>query len=94
MAPSFIAGKLWFDHLTVVLRKFGFVTNGKDPCVMNKTVSGEQLTVCLFVDDILATCASEEALTELIDQLKEDFEVVIKGSVSDDFSAPTWACTS
>ena len=46
---------------------------------------GKQLTVCLFVDDILATCETEDALTDLIDQLKREFEVV-KGSVSDDFS--------
>jgi hypothetical protein len=82
---TLIAGKLWFDKLTAALKKLGFTANPIDPCVMNKTYKGKQLTLCLFVDDILATCADKTGLTWIINQLKGLFDEV-KGSISDDFS--------
>ena len=82
---TLIAGKLWFDKLTAALKKLGFTANPIDPCVMNKTYKGKQLTLCLFVDDILATCADKSGLTWIINQLKGLFDEV-KGSISDDFS--------
>ena len=56
-----------------------------DPCIMNKVVKGNQLTVAIFVDDILATCVDESSLTWLIDELKREFDEV-KGGVKDDLS--------
>ena len=82
---TLMAGKWWFLKLTNILAAKGFTRNAVDPCVMNKTVSGNQLTVALFVDDILATSVDEEALTWLTDELKGEFDDV-KGSISDDFS--------
>jgi hypothetical protein len=67
------------------LVRLGFTANPVDPCVMNKTVSGAQLTIVIFVDDILATCISKEAITWLIDELVNEFDEV-KGGLSDDFS--------
>jgi hypothetical protein len=52
---------------------------------MNKTINGNQLTVVVFVDDILATSVAEADLTWLIDNLKAKFAEV-KGCVRDDFS--------
>jgi hypothetical protein len=82
---TLIAGRLWFDKLTTVLTDLGFTPNPLDPCVMNKTISGNQLTVVVFVDDILATSAAEADLTWLMDSLKAEFAEV-KGCVRDDFS--------
>jgi len=82
---TLIAGKLWFDKLTGVLRDMGFVANEIDPCVMNKTVDGDQLTVVIFVDDILATHKEDKALTWLIEELKIKFDDV-KGGVEVDLS--------
>jgi hypothetical protein len=57
---TLIAGRLW---LTSVLTKMGFVPNPLDPCVLNQTRGGKQLTVVIFVDDILATCEDESSLS-------------------------------
>ena len=82
---TLIAGKLWFDRLTKALESLGFTSNPMDPCVMNKMIDGEQLTVVIFVDDILATCVTASSLTWLIDALKKEFDEV-KGGISDDLS--------
>ena len=82
---TLIAGKLWYDKLTSVLRDLGFTANEMDPCVMNKMVEECQLTIVIFVDDILATCASAHALTWLISALKDKFDEV-KGGIETDLS--------
>lgn len=82
---TLIASKLWFDKLTGVLRRLGFANNALDECVMNKTVGGNQLTVVIFVDDILATCRSESSLTWLIRALESEFDTV-KGGIHEDLS--------
>jgi hypothetical protein len=71
-----VSGALWYAKLTSVLNDLGFVQNPLDPCVMNKTVNGEQLTVVIFVDDILATCKSDSVITDLVSQLREEFDEV------------------
>jgi hypothetical protein len=82
---TLVAGKLWYDKLTLVLRGLGFTANELDPCVMNKMVNEHQLTIVIFVDDILATSVSVSALTWLIDALKSSFDEV-KGGVERDLS--------
>jgi hypothetical protein len=88
---TLVAGKLWYDKLTMVLRGMGYVANPIAPCVMNKMVDGEKITLVIFVDDILATCVTEDPLTDLIDDLKEVFDEV-KGGITSDFDSPTWVC--
>ena len=39
--------------LTEFLRSIGFKHNSVDPCVMNETINGKQVTLVLFIDDIL-----------------------------------------
>ena len=82
---TLMAGKLWYVKLCKILLEKGFKKNPVDPCVMNKTVNGNQITLALFVDDILATCVDEGTLTWIIEELKGEFDDV-KGSISDDFS--------
>ena len=68
-----------------MLTRLGFVANELDTCVMNKTIKGNQLTVVIFVDDILATSKDGESLTWLIDALAKEFDHV-KGGIQTDFS--------
>jgi hypothetical protein len=82
---TLIAGRLWYDKLTGILESHGFAKNPIDPCVMNKTIDGVQMTLVIFVDDILATCEIAEHLTWLISALEKEFDDV-KGGISSDFS--------
>jgi hypothetical protein len=49
------SAKLWHDNIHGQLLAMGFKSSAKDPCVLFKTVDGDRLTVCLYVDDLLVT---------------------------------------
>lgn len=83
---TLIAGKLWYDKLSGVLRSHGYVANSMDACVMNKeTKSGKQITAVIYVDDILVTCEDEGEIEVLIEELKNEFDEV-KGGVKAEMS--------
>ena len=54
---------LWLDNLSAVQVADGFVADPHDFCVFNKIgPDGEQVTLCLHVDDILATSVTQANL--------------------------------
>jgi histone deacetylase 1/2 len=70
------SAKLWYLHISSKLKKLGFVANQKDECVLNLDYEGKQLTVCLYVDDLLCTCESAEALEWLKSELVKEYKDV------------------
>ena len=52
---------LWYRVLTGYLRENGFTANPIDPCVMNTMRNGKQLTVVIYVDDLLSFAEEEES---------------------------------
>ena len=50
------AARIWYDKITGVLLSMGYTQNVVDKCVFNKLVDGVQVTIMLYVDDLLATC--------------------------------------
>ena len=64
------SAKLWYDSIAATLTADGFIRNPKEPCVFNKTAGGGQLTICLYVDDLLVTCARQGPIDALITMLK------------------------
>lgn len=71
-----ISAKLWFDHITGVLRNIGFSANPYDRCVFNAVREGKQITLCLYVDDILVTSASDDNIAWLHGELSKKFKKV------------------
>jgi hypothetical protein len=67
---------LWYKKLKGTLEATGFVSNPYDPCVFNKIVEGEQITVAFHVDDLLVTSKPEAAISNLIDSLESRFTAV------------------
>ena len=73
------SAKLWYEHLTGVLRKNGFESNSIDPCVMNKTVNGIQITVVIYVDDLMITSKSQDEIYKVRDLIEKEFiEIKVK----------------
>ena len=68
------AAKLWNEKLTKFLKSDGFVSNEYDPCVFNKIVDGEQITICLHVDDCLCTCMNKQLLEDLATKLSNEYK--------------------
>ena len=50
----------------------GFKANTFDPCVFNKYFHGDQLTILLYVDDLMISCVNRQGIDYEI-----DFRIVI-----------------
>jgi hypothetical protein len=61
------SGKLWFDKLCEILTSMGFVQNPYERCVWNMDSGGTQVTIVVYVDDLLLTSTSLELLTAVED---------------------------
>jgi hypothetical protein len=93
------AARLFWEKLSSKLIEWGFKRNPYDPCVMNKTVNGKQLTVGWHVDDIITLHVDKIVVDHFIEQLEGEFGKetpmnVSRGKVHDylgmvlDFSKP------
>jgi len=65
------SAKLWYDNLSGKLLELGFVKNEKDQCVFNKVIDGNQCTIVIYVDSLIITCKSAEAIGCVLDELKQ-----------------------
>jgi len=73
------SAKLWFDTLAGVLNRNGFKCNLMDPCVFNKTVNGDQITVVVYVDDLLITCRCKSEINKVKSLIEKEFiEIKVK----------------
>ena len=55
---------LFYEKFLADLKEYGFVPNPYDPCVANKIVDGEQMTIVWHVDDVMAMHVEHKALDE------------------------------
>ncbi len=61
---TMVALLLYYKKFVKSLKSKGFKLNPYDPCVANKQVNGEQLTVCFHVDD----CKISHLLPKVVDK--------------------------
>lgn len=86
---------LWYKRLTSALLEHGFIANEYDPCVFNKTVFGDQITVCVHVDDLLVTSTNERALDGFQKMLEANFEnITARRGNQHSYLAMNIECTS
>ncbi len=71
-----VALLLYYKKFVKSLKSKGFKLNPYDPCVANKQVDGEQLTVCFHVDDCKILHISPKVVSNTIDWLRSDYENV------------------
>ena len=79
------SSRIWYDKLSAILIDLGYTPNPLDPCVYNKVVNGKQITLCVFVDDVLATCVDRSTLDKFHAELRTKFDD-LKFSISNDIS--------
>ena len=68
------SAKLWYEYLRAKLLEQGFTQNPVDPCVFNKTVDSVQITVGIYVDDVMGSSVSNALLGDLEERLDEWFK--------------------
>jgi hypothetical protein len=70
------SAKLWYDHISNTLIKDGFEANEYDICVFNKMVNGKQITLCIYVDDIMISSEDDYAIMSVIELLKNTYNTI------------------
>jgi hypothetical protein len=69
---------LYYKKFVKSLKLKGFKLNPYDPCVANKQVKGEQLTVCFHVDDCKISHLSPKVVDETIEWLRSETSMSLK----------------
>ena len=71
------ARKIWYDTLSAYLIELDFKANPVEPCVFNKTTAGRaQITIALFVDDLMITSIDSDEFDKLIAALRRKFKTI------------------
>ena len=68
-----VSAMLFYDKLTKALLSYSFELNPYNPCVANKIVNGEQLTVCWHVDDLKSSHINPKVNDEFLQWIKDTF---------------------
>nr|AAN05391.1 putative reverse transcriptase [Oryza sativa Japonica Group] len=69
------ASKQWHEKFDTTLISAGFVVNEADKCVYYRYGGGEEVILCLYVDDILIFGTSLNVIEEVKDFLSKSFEM-------------------
>jgi hypothetical protein len=68
------SGRKWQLHVMQTMRDNNMDANAYEPCVLNKICrDGAQLTVAVYVDDILMTSTNTEEMEELLEAIKVQY---------------------
>jgi hypothetical protein len=71
------SAKLWHEEMSSALQQMGFASNAVDRCVFNmRNQDGIQITVVLYVDDLMITCVSKVEIDNVLNLLKRRFKSV------------------
>ncbi len=61
---SIQASKLWWEEISGFLKSLGFKPNPYDQCVFNKRVGMHDITIGVYVDDLLITSTNRKLINE------------------------------
>ena len=68
------SARKWQENVLNTMNDNKLEPNTHDPCVLNKTCrDGAQLTIAIYVDDILMTSTNEEEMQEIIGAIKKRY---------------------
>jgi Reverse transcriptase (RNA-dependent DNA polymerase) len=57
--------KLWYQEIAGTLTRHGFTANPRDICIFNKMVKGTQITIAVYVDDLMMTSTDKKLVLEM-----------------------------
>ena len=68
-----VSAMLFYCKLTKALLSYSFELNPYDPCVANKIINGEQITICWHVDDLKSSHIDPKVNNEFLQWIKDTF---------------------
>jgi hypothetical protein len=66
---TMVASLLYYRKLFKILTEIDFTINPYDPCVANKIIEGEQMTICFHVDDCKLSHLKNTVMNRMIGYL-------------------------
>lgn len=65
---------LWYKELSIYLGTIGFALNLYERCILNKTESGHQTAIAVYVDDLLVTSTKLQHAEAVVEALRERYK--------------------
>jgi hypothetical protein len=75
---TMIASLLYYRKFVKSLTDIEFVINPYDPCVANKKIEGDQMTICFHVDDCKLSHRKTKVMDSMIEYLRQEYESIFK----------------
>jgi hypothetical protein len=75
---TMMASLLYYRKFCTSLLSKGFVFNDYDPCVANKLIGGNQMTICFHVDDCKLSHKSSKVMDRMITWLRQEYESIFE----------------
>jgi hypothetical protein len=75
---TMVAILLYYRKSVKSLMDIDFVINPYDPCVANKNIEGEQMTICFHVDDCKLSHRKIKVMDSMIEYLRQEYESIFE----------------
>jgi hypothetical protein len=73
-----VASLLYYRKFVKSLTDIDFIINPYDPCVANKIIEGEQMTICFHVDDFKLSHRKKTVVDRIIGYLRQEYESIFE----------------
>jgi hypothetical protein len=73
-----VASLLYYRKFVKSLTDIDFVINPYDPCVANKMIEGDQMTICFHVDDCKLNHRKTKVVDSMIEYLRQEYESIFE----------------
>jgi hypothetical protein len=73
-----VASLLYYRKFVKSLTDIDFVINPYAPCVANKMIEGDQMTICFHVDDCKISHCKTKVMDSIIEYLRQEYESIFE----------------
>jgi hypothetical protein len=78
MYGTMVASLLYYRKFVKSLTDIDFVINPYDPCVANKMIEGDQMTICFHEDDCKLSHRKTKVMDSMIEYLRQEYEGIFE----------------
>jgi hypothetical protein len=73
-----VTSLLYYWKFINSLMDIDFVINPYDPCIANKMIEGDQMTICFHVDECKLSHRKTKVMYSMIDSLRQEYESIFE----------------
>jgi hypothetical protein len=75
---TMVASLLYYWKFVKSLMDIDYTINPYDPCVANKIIEGEQMTICVHVDDCKLSHRKKTVMDRMIEYFRQEYESIFE----------------